>query len=175
VEDGSDDEVHNTDCHKKYYDQHIASYSYQKVWIPDGLYLIRNEEGNVVTDKSNRYYGNSILAKLETLGSLNRYLYIGTSVSEFTVDDEIQRYYSLVGNSDVPYPVAIGNKYIFFMADLVAQPIERYSKLTEEQLSDAYTYFYGHLCVSCVSSKACECPPVESIKLVSKKVCEREY
>jgi hypothetical protein len=81
----------------KFYDQHIGTYAYQTVWIPDGLYLTRNEKGTVVQDTCSGFYGNSILAHLGTTeAGLNRYLWISCSVKEFTTDDEIQRYYSTV-------------------------------------------------------------------------------
>lgn len=156
----------------KYYDQHVGTYKYEKIWIPDGNYLTRNQDGMVVQDKSSAFYGNSVLCYL----GQQRYLSIGISVDEFTTDDEIHTYYSLVGNSDVPYPVAIGKKYVFFMGDMVAQPIEKYDNLTEEQLSDAYSYFYGHSCELCHKSE-CSCvkPEYESVKLETKMICKRDF
>lgn len=170
-----DQDVYNQ---TKIYDQHIGTYSYQKIWIPDGLYLTLNDEGNVVQDKCSGYYGNSILAHLGTTDAgLNKYLWISCSVKEFTIeDDEILRYYSTVGNSDVPYPVAIGTKYIYFMLDMIAQPIEKYANLTETQLSDAYSYFYGHTCFICHGSK-CDClkPIYDSAALSYNTICKRDF
>jgi hypothetical protein len=161
-----------------YYDQHIGSYSYEKVWIPDGYYLTRNSESDVVQDKSGRYYGNSILAHLgQTNTKENKYLLIGESVVEFSTDDEIQRYYSTVGNSDVPYPVAIGNKYIFFSIGVpYVEPLEKYANLSEEQLSDAYTYHYGHSCFICHAYECnCDKPEYPSIEISSKIICKRDF
>ncbi len=116
-------------------------------------------------DKSKEYYGNSILC---CLGD-NEYLSVGCSVEKFTTpdNDEITTYYSVVGNSDVPYPVAIGGKYVYFMLDMIAQPFDFYANLTEEQLSDAYIYFYGHKCIICHLPQGCECetPICKSISL----------
>ena len=157
----------------------IKTYSYEKVWIPDGDYLTRNKDGNVVQDKCSMFYGNSILAFLgQTKEKKNRYLKIGTSVDEFTTDDEIQRYYSVVGNSDVPYPVAIGNKYLFFLSigDLIAQPLEKYANLSEKQMSDAYTYFYGHTCCICHSHncKDCDIPEYQNAEITLTTICKRD-
>ena len=56
--------------------------------------------------------GNSVLVQL----SANRYLYIGSWIYEFsTRHDHIVAYFSQVGNSDVPYPVALGEKNVYFM------------------------------------------------------------
>ena len=52
--------------------------------------------------------GNSIL--LQT--SKNKYVYIGSMIEDIEIDDQVIRYYSPVGNNDVPYPYAIGKKYI---------------------------------------------------------------
>jgi len=59
--------------------------------------------------------GNSILVKT----GARRYTYIGTDVYKFTIpqDDEIIRYFSLMGNNDVPYPVALGKKYVYIIGD----------------------------------------------------------
>jgi len=55
-----------------------------------------------------RFDGNSIL--LQT--SKNKYVYIGSMIEDIEIDDQVIRYYSPVGNNDVPYPYAIGKKYI---------------------------------------------------------------
>lgn len=62
--------------------------------------------------------GNSIL--LQTSGT--KYIYIGSEIFEFqTIDkDAIQKYYSDIGNSDVPYPYAIGKTHVYIMLDKVA-------------------------------------------------------
>lgn len=61
--------------------------------------------------------GNSILLKL---GS--SYRYIGHEIYDFhTIEgDTITKFYSDIGNSDVPYPYAIGKQYIYFMLEKIA-------------------------------------------------------
>jgi hypothetical protein len=62
--------------------------------------------------------GNSILLKIND----SKYLYIGHQIYEFKPikDDDIQKYYSDIGNSDVPYPYAIGKTHIYIMLYKVA-------------------------------------------------------
>jgi hypothetical protein len=48
------------------------------------------------------------------------YTYIGKEIYDFSTDDVINKFYSDLGNSDVPYPYAIGEKYIYIMLDKVA-------------------------------------------------------
>ena len=55
--------------------------------------------------------GNSILVNL----SGNKYVFIGESVYEFNTIDNIKKFYSMIGNNDVPYPVALGEKNIYFL------------------------------------------------------------
>ena len=55
--------------------------------------------------------GNSILLNL----SGNKYVFIGSSVYEFETPDHIEEFYSMIGNNDFPYPVAIGEKNVYFL------------------------------------------------------------
>ena len=56
--------------------------------------------------------GNTILLLLNN----NNYALIdGNGINRFTTNnDKIIKYYSFVGNNDVPYPIAIGEKYYYF-------------------------------------------------------------
>jgi hypothetical protein len=60
---------------------------------------------------SSKTIGNSILLEI----SNGRYVFIGGLIYEFEPKDKILEYYSMIGNSDVPYPVAIGEKNVYFV------------------------------------------------------------
>jgi hypothetical protein len=93
--------------------------------------------------------GNSILLRLPK----NRHVFIGDHVYEFTPPEPIEKYYSSVGNSDVPYPVALSKTFAYFM---LAAPRRYNSKDKSFKLhyikrmefpkgidwSDAYRYYY---------------------------------
>lgn len=64
------------------------------------------------------YPGNSILAQL----SDQVYLWIGSYVCTFEVEDEIQSFFSPIGESDLSYPYAIGKKEVYFFLDPVKIP-----------------------------------------------------
>ena len=86
--------------------------------------------------------GNSILLQL----SENRYMHIGTEVYEFTMEDEVDHYYSMIGNSDVPYPVLLGTHYVYFMLDGDHTYVSRdkFPKtFKSKQWENAYLYYYG--------------------------------
>lgn len=57
--------------------------------------------------------GNSILLKIGN----NNYVFIGDYVYEFQSLDNIIDFFSMIGNSDVPYPVAIGEKNVYYLID----------------------------------------------------------
>jgi hypothetical protein len=80
--------------------------------------------------------GNTIL--LQT--GKNKYMYIGDGIRSFTTKDGdvIQKYYSPVGNNAVPYPYALGQKYVYLMLDDTCIPVEMFD-LTK----DVYTQYYG--------------------------------
>ena len=54
--------------------------------------------------------GNTILLLLNN----NNYIYIRNSIEKFKINDKIKKYFSFVGNNDVPYPIALGKKNIYF-------------------------------------------------------------
>lgn len=83
-------------------------------------------------------HGNSILLELP----LGKYVYIGDSIYEFTSQEPILKYYSWLGNNDVPYPVALSKNYAFFMLDKVYVARNEFPKGID--WSDAYSAFYGH-------------------------------
>lgn len=67
--------------------------------------------------KPSQAEGNSLLLKKG-----NKYIYVGSEIYEFTPipGDSIDAYYSDIGNSDVPYPYAVGKTHIYIMLDKVA-------------------------------------------------------
>ena len=84
--------------------------------------------------------GNTILLHV----SGKKYMHIGRDIFEFTMEDDFDAYYSIVGNNDVPYPVLVGTKYIYFMLDHATMPREAFkAKMGAADWADAYRYFYG--------------------------------
>lgn len=61
--------------------------------------------------------GNSLLLHV---GS--KYVFLGHEIYEWTPvkGDTIELYYSNIGNSDVPYPYAVGKTHVYIMLDKVA-------------------------------------------------------
>jgi hypothetical protein len=80
--------------------------------------------------------GSSILLKQ----TKNQYTYIGDTVKTFESydDDKILDYFSPIGNSDVPYPYAVGEKYTYLMIEDVA-----ISNQALDKGKDPYEQHYG--------------------------------
>ncbi len=79
------------------------------------------------------YPGNSILVQT----GQNKYIYIGSEIYTFSALDTIRGYYSPVGNSAVPYPYALGDKYAYMMLDRAAIDI---SAINPKE--DVYPQYY---------------------------------
>lgn len=87
-------------------------------------------------------HGNSILIQI----SDHKYIYVGNIIYEFATDEKIIDYVSPVGNSDVPYPVAIGSDNVYFMLDkqfIKSQDLE--TPITVANAENLYSEFYGHI------------------------------
>lgn len=94
---------------------------------------------NIIIGKDGKHVdGNSILLQLED----NKYICITESIFTFELknNDEFVKYFSIVGNSDVPYPVLLGKKYFYSMIDKTYGSRDEFPK--EYKISD---YAEGHL------------------------------
>lgn len=88
-------------------------------------------------------YGNSVLLDMGD----NRYIYIGSDIYEFQTEDKILNYYSNMGNSRVPYPIALGEKNVYFMLDnqyINKNEFKNNLTMTDEDWADCYGDYYGH-------------------------------
>ena len=87
-----------------------------------------------------KFDGNTILVEI----SKNRYVYISNKIIEFPLKDHVIKYYSSVGNSDVPYPIILGETNVYFMLDLKYVSRKYFSdNVTDTEWSDAYSMYYG--------------------------------
>jgi len=91
----------------------ILSTPFQKLFVGDNYFGL---------ERSGSKPGNSLLVLLKE----PKYLYIGHEIYGFDAraGDEILVYASPVGPSAVPYPYAIGKKYVYYMLNKATLPIE---------------------------------------------------
>jgi len=123
------------------YDDLITTYNFQKVFIGKSPL-------NKMTEFSEGYGpdfdGNTVLIKLNN----SKYVYIGDGIYEFDIEnDKIIDYISPVGNNNVPYPIAIGENYLYFLVELLHyKPRVPRDKFPEElDIDAAWDLFFGKL------------------------------
>ena len=84
--------------------------------------------------------GNTLLLHLPG----KKYMHIGRGITEFTIDDKVDDYFSLVGNNDVPYPVLLGTENVYFLLDNAYYPRSAFTKkMSKLDWEDAYQYYFG--------------------------------
>jgi len=84
----------------------VKKYKASKIFIGKSPLIKMTKYSNGYGTK---FDGNTILLLVN-----NNYIYISDNIQKFKINDEIIKYYSFVGNNDVPYPLAIGKKNIYF-------------------------------------------------------------
>lgn len=121
----------------------IKTYKDARVFIPKGYSGDRPPDPSLRMKypRSPSDDGNSVLIQLSK--PLHRYAFVGWDVYEFTCDGPVQKYFSLVGGSDVPYPVAVTRKYAYFMLDKKRVRLTDMPSTSVATLLDAYAVFYG--------------------------------
>ena len=120
------------------YTKYVKYYSAEKVFV--GI------------DSQDRSFtrGNTILLKLPKHKKhplkLNRYVFIEGEIYEFSTTDKIVKYYSMVGNADVPYPIAVGEENVYFMLDRKYIPLKYFpKKMKARDFEEAYDLFYDYI------------------------------
>lgn len=88
--------------------------------------------------------GNSILVHIRDPINPLKYLYIGECVATFTAPERILHFYSLIGNSSVPYPVARTVSFAIFLCfEHVYFPITNFKTVSSDD--PAYTKAWADL------------------------------
>lgn len=98
--------------------------------------------------------GNSVLLKLK---DGKRYVFVGERVYEFRPPEPIEKFYSSLGNNDVPYPVALGKSNAYFLLEQPVVAVRKSDLGSVKDWSDAYGAFYslpyGHQLGNAVKTK----------------------
>ena len=104
-------------------DKVIKIYDVKEVFIGDS---------EVREDTDDDLYGNTFLLELK-----DRYVYVGPEIYEFPKKDKVRKYYSTIGKNDVPYPIAVGEKNIYFLFDK-KYVLKRFVKHIDEDMYQDY-------------------------------------
>lgn len=135
AKDIEESEESQSSGHKQNYSKLIASY------IPKDIYIGKSSGAYKFCDHSKKdaplFDGNTLLLHL---GEKNC-IFIGEKIYQFKMEDDIEAYYSPVGNNDVPYPLVVGKEWVYFMLDKKRVPRSQFPK--GQEWEDAYSLFYG--------------------------------
>ena len=104
-------------------DKVLKKYEVKDIFIGDS---------KITEDTDKDLYGNTCLLELE-----DKYVYVGPEIYEFSKKDKIRRYYSQIGRNDVPYPIAVGDKNIYFLFDK-KYVLRRFVKHIDEDMYQDY-------------------------------------
>jgi hypothetical protein len=97
--------------------QKIWSTAFEKVFVGDNYFGVPRYGAR------DRYPGNTVLVQVKP----KKYVFIGNKgIYEFEArkGDQIVAYASPVGNNDVPYPYAIGERYVYYLLNQATLPID---------------------------------------------------
>ena len=103
----------------------------------DPAIMIGRETG---CDKEDR--GNTVLLHV----SGNKYIYVGSTIYEFTMEDDVEAYYSLVGPNQTPCPVLLGSKNIYLLGSGIREYVPREifkGPMSPAEWADGEAYYYG--------------------------------
>lgn len=139
----------------------LYSAHYRNVFIGDNVNGLKNH-----VKKGTKFSkGNSILAEV----GVGRYVFVGEQVYEFSVaaGDVIEAYHSPIGNNDVPYPVAVGKDYLYFllMGDYKYVP-----RALFDLKGDLYSQFYDMTMDKASGGKEAVVKPKQfAVKMIRKR------
>jgi hypothetical protein len=119
------------------YDKLVKTITAKKVYVGKSTGLPKGADHK--PGEAKRFVGNSILIHV----SGNQYVFIGHEIYEFQMDDEVDSYFSLVGNNDVPYPVLLGTDNVYFMLDHCYVSRHSFGPMKMMDWEDAYSRYYG--------------------------------
>ncbi len=77
------------------------------------LYCYENIVRVFIGDNYGKQKGNTILLEVKP----QHYVYIAGSLYAFETKDVIKSYYSHLGSNDIPGPVAVGERYVYYMKE----------------------------------------------------------
>ena len=106
-QNGWGDEDEGEDMDEPYYEFLMSIDKFTKVFI--------GESREINADGPGLYTGNSILIEIDEL----TYICIGYVIEQFKTMEPVLSYYSIMGNSAVPYPYALTKSYAYFLIDNV--------------------------------------------------------
>uniref|UniRef100_A0A6C0JE62 Uncharacterized protein n=1 Tax=viral metagenome TaxID=1070528 RepID=A0A6C0JE62_9ZZZZ len=115
------------------YDKLVKKYTPKEIFIGKDI----QEQLSTGIKFPKEYKGSSILLKLKK----NKYVFIGETIYEFETLYDIEKYFSHMGNSQVVYPVGIGDKNVYLFIEDVYMSLELFNERnTQNRHIGVYAY-----------------------------------
>ena len=127
------------------YTKYVKDYYAEKVFVGIDSQDKSFSRGNTILLKLSNKFIEASTRKVRQRFKLNRYVFIEGEIYEFSTTDKIVKYYSMVGNGDVPYPIAVGEENVYFMLDRKYIPLKYFpKKMKAKDFEEAYDLFYDY-------------------------------
>jgi hypothetical protein len=114
--------------------------------LPYDVFITKLKAKKVIIGKDKKLGsfgdGNSILLEM----GKNKYVCITDNIFEFSLEngDEFVKYFSEIGNSDVPYPVLLGKNYFYSMIDKTRGSRSYFPEnYSIEDYANGHDFYYG--------------------------------
>ena len=132
--------VFTMDDDKSLYIDFVKHYNAKKVFV--GFDSCKFDGSDLEVSRSDKKWsmGNTILLQM----TKNKYVLIDSNITEFTIKDEITKFFAQIGRNDVPYPVALSKDNVYFMIDIEYVSKDLFPKIKEAEFEDGYSYLYGN-------------------------------
>jgi hypothetical protein len=83
--------------------------------------------------------GNTVLIHI----SGNKYMYVGSEIYEFTIDDEFEAYYSVMTTNGISCPALLGSKHVYLLGPKQYGPRDIFkAPMNHSEWADAEAYYY---------------------------------
>ena len=77
------------------------------------IFIGKSVKGDDANGNNNFGLGNSVLLEIAN----NKYVFIGEVIFEFSTSSPVIEFFSMIGNNDVPYPLALTKDNVYFLID----------------------------------------------------------
>ena len=144
--------------------------------LPYDLFIVKFKPKKIHIGKYNGAFGlgNSILLDM----GQNKYVCITESIFEFSLEanDEFVKYFSFIGNSDVPYPILLGKNNFYSMIDMTYASRSYFPKTWKiSDYEDSHGYYYGKWVLGPKKKYMWDTEVKEKKKLKAFKMIEKRF
>jgi hypothetical protein len=96
-----------------------------------------------------KFHGNNLLINLEKCVKIDKYMLISNEISTFSSFETITDFVSLISGSDVSYPMAFTQNWVFMLAENTRVSREKFIQpITIANSSQLYDEYYGRITIT---------------------------